>query len=305
MKKIHFILVLLFSVVLTSCNNKDMFSGKHYVYNLEFNINEVKVFSFDFTNDSIASVRFTNAPLYTFNYKYTPSRKFIEFELIDNVNTDSVCKDSVLNSFKVERAYANQLVYEKRSYSDCGQDVFINRTKSFIDQYYEKLKQLEQEEIEKQRLAELKQKLDSKFNKKCDDFTNKCWVHHRSEPRYRNCTHSYMYFQMVEDTATNLRIVVQYAANDWLFIKRMIFNIDGENYDFIPQEMEKDNYTTIWEWCDESCSYHLSLVEALYSAKEVKIRYIGSQYHSDKVMPSSQLKAIQETIDYYKACGGK
>lgn len=82
-------------------------------------------------------------------------------------------------------------------------------------------------------------------------------VKHKNEPKYRNQNGVYLYFQVDQNgKPENLRFCIQYEDDDWLFIRNMIFNIDGENITFIPNDMETDcgNGGRIWEWCDEPAS---------------------------------------------------
>lgn len=298
---------LLLGVLLVSCNEKNNFSGKYYVYNLDVKTDSLEIFSFEFKNDSIASVRFLELPDTTFDYFYILHKDSVEFHNLTPssiAEIDSLNSASVLTDFCVSRL-AIQLRFKSHSYSPSSQSNFESRTEAFIKNQHEIFAQREQERIEQEKLLELKHSLKNNFKEECDDFTNTCWILPKSRPRTKNRTYAYLYFEKNDSVATNLRFVVQYAAEDWLFIKYMIFNIDGTNYDFFPRKMRTDHYVTIWEWCDESAIGHDSLLLALSTAKEVKIRYVGTQYHSDKPLPSSQLKSIQETYLYYKACGGK
>ena len=58
----------------------------------------------------------------------------------------------------------------------------------------------------------------------------------------------------------------------------MIFNIDGDNVTFIPNDVERDNdYGRIWEWSDEPASLESSLVEKIANAKSVKVKFNGDR----------------------------
>lgn len=149
-------------------------------------------------------------------------------------------------------------------------------------------------------------KLAKNFNVKTDEFSDKIWVHHKSEPSYRNRNAVFLYFQTnKENKPSNLRFVVQYEDDDWLFIKNMIFNIDGENFTFIPADMDRDcgNGGRIWEWCDESASLgdNMTLIKKIADAKTVKIKLNGRQYYNTRTMSAAHLKAFKETLDYYFA----
>lgn len=98
-------------------------------------------------------------------------------------------------------------------------------------------------------------KLAPRFNIKKDEFSDKIWVKPKSAPQYTNRNAFYCYFCIINGIPQNLRLRYQYYANDWLFIKSMIFNIDGENIQIIP-DMETDHGGgMIWEWFDEKVYY--------------------------------------------------
>ena len=151
-------------------------------------------------------------------------------------------------------------------------------------------------------------RLSKKFRFNEDEFGDRTWVYHNTTPKYTNRNSIHLYFQKDKDgNASNLRFRVQYEAGDWLFIKNMIFNIDGENVQFIPDDMETDcGYGgRIWEWCDESSTYNQELIHKIVNAKSVKVKFNGRQYYDTKTMSAKELQAFKETFDYYKALGGQ
>ncbi|WP_312750588.1 hypothetical protein [Epilithonimonas hominis] len=144
------------------------------------------------------------------------------------------------------------------------------------------------------------------FTEKKDEFESYSWVKPKSRPIYINQNGFYCYFQKNEDgTVSNLRFVGQYAADDWLFIRNIKFNIDGKTFNYVPNEMKTDHDSTIWEWFDDGSDvYNSEILEALRTAKSAKVRFNGDQYYKDKKISSENLKSIQRTLDYYKALGG-
>lgn len=144
------------------------------------------------------------------------------------------------------------------------------------------------------------------FTEKKDDFNPNTWVKPKSRPYYVNQNGFYCYFSKDSNgNVFNFRFVGQYAAEDWLFIKYLKFNIDGKNYDFYPIKIETDNDSTIWEWFDEQIKINDSdLIEAIANAKSVKVRFEGRQYYKDKIMSQSNILSIKNTLEYYKAQGG-
>ena len=107
------------------------------------------------------------------------------------------------------------------------------------------------------------------------------------------------------DKQNNFRFVFQYYAEDWLFIRSIIFNIDGENITIYPN-METDcGGGYIWEWFDENYSYDLELIQKIANAKSVKMKLNGRQYYDTRTLTSTQINDIKLIYEYYKALGGK
>lgn len=144
--------------------------------------------------------------------------------------------------------------------------------------------------------------LKPKFRVKSDEFSDKSWVYHNTTPKYTNRNSVHLYFCMVNGVANNLRFRFQYEDDDWLFIKSVIFNIDGDNHTFIPFGMQEDcgNGGRIWEWCDSPASDCMDLVNMIANAKSVKIKYNGRQYYNTRTMTAKQIQAFKETLEYYK-----
>ena len=145
------------------------------------------------------------------------------------------------------------------------------------------------------------------FTFKKDVFSNdgRTWVTPKDRPMYIDVNGIYCYFQTNDEKASNLRLKIQYAADDWLFIQSYKFSIDGMVFDYYPDNIDRDNNSTIWEWADNQVTaFDQSLLTALMMAKNAKIRYIGRQYHKDRVITAKQLKSIKRTVQLYRAMGG-
>lgn len=151
--------------------------------------------------------------------------------------------------------------------------------------------------------------LSKNFSTKKDEFSDKSWVQHKNAPKYRNQNGVYLYFQIDKSgKPENLRFCIQYEDDDWLFIRNMIFNIDGENITFIPNKMETDcgNGGRIWEWTDEpaSLSDNMDIINKIAQANSVKIKMNGRQYYDTRTMSTNSLRAFKETLNYYNALAG-
>ena len=183
--------------------------------------------------------------------------------------------------------------------------VEIDSTEIIAEQEARAAKEAESAEKAKER-QELIATLSKNFNEKKDEFSEKIWVKPTNCPKYRNRNATYCYFMKVGNEVSNFRFVLQYENDKWLFIKDLIFNIDGTNYGYRGLNFETDcgNGGRIWEWCDLQFN-DVSLIKALENAKSVKIKMNGRQYYDIRTLSSKDLTSIQNTIKYYKALGGK
>lgn len=143
------------------------------------------------------------------------------------------------------------------------------------------------------------------FNFRTDEFEKCTWVTPKDAPSFTG-NGFYCYFSLVNGRACNLRLKIQYSADDWLFIQSYKLLIDGDSYDYTPSKMERDNSDFIWEWSDDQVTPHIEmLLNSLKNSKEAKIRFIGRQYSKDKNITPKQLVSIKRTMDLFYALGGK
>lgn len=140
------------------------------------------------------------------------------------------------------------------------------------------------------------------FKFKTDEFsTDKTtWVTPKSAAKYRNMNGLHCYF-----SNNNLRFVVQFHRDNWLFIKECQFLIDGKPFLLIPEEVKRDNdYSGITEWFDISVDYKNSdLIEALAAAKSAKVKFIGDQYVDIKNISAKEILGVKKTLELFNAMG--
>lgn len=106
-----------------------------------------------------------------------------------------------------------------------------------------------------------------------------------------------LYIRKFDNGYTVLRFVVSYAADDWLFVQKYIFSADGKSYEITPQEVNRDNRVTIWEWSDEQItSDELEVVTAIINSQKAKMRYEGRQYYKDRVITVSEKTALKNVL---------
>lgn len=147
------------------------------------------------------------------------------------------------------------------------------------------------------------------FNQKRDEFdpVGLTWIIPKSAPKYINMNGVYIYFGALDANPTFpavLRLKLQYCADDWLFIEKIQFLIDGNLFKIIPQEVKRDNNGgKIWEWCDEPID-DKDFVDALENAKSIKIKLIGDNYNDIMTLSEKQVTDIRRSISLYRAMGG-
>lgn len=181
-----------------------------------------------------------------------------------------------------------------------------------IDSEIEKIaKQKRKEEVARKREEEKRLANATKnMRKKYDDMNEITWYRDKTSPKYNNYNGFFGYFGNSNTGSPFLRLRIQYAADDWLFIERYVIKVDGVTYEIEEEkygEIETDNgYGGIWEWLDRAVSKkEMEIMKAVSNGKDVKIRFIGKQYYKDKTINSTQKRALRNVLDAFEAMGGK
>jgi tetratricopeptide (TPR) repeat protein len=135
----------------------------------------------------------------------------------------------------------------------------------------------------------------SALNGKYDEFSDVTWYRSSSSPVYRNRNGFYIYFGIDgNNRKMPLRLVVQYASSEWLFIDSAKVNVDGTNYS-IYGTWERDNDSDIWEWIDEPLD-NVELIQKIINSESAKIRFDGQQYYDTREISSTQKRALKEVL---------
>lgn len=163
----------------------------------------------------------------------------------------------------------------------------------------------EREKEEKERLANATKKM----RVKVDDMNDITWYYDKTSPQYTNYNGFYAYIGKKEGSKPWLRLVIQYAADDWLFIEKYIIKVDGQTYNITEDsygEIKTDNGSGgIWEWLDRKVGFsEYQIIKAVANGKDVKIRFNGKDYYKDKSITEQQKSALRNVLDAYEALGG-
>ena len=191
---------------------------------------------------------------------------------------------------KVNNPSHNELDSTKTSVEEVDSAAIIAQQKQ-----KEAEKAAEAEKVQKQK--EELERLAKNFKLQKDEFSDKTWIFPKDKPKYRNRNATYCYFMKQNNKVQNFRFVFQYVAIDWLFIKDLIFNIDGKIYEYRRLDFNTD--------CGGDLQLSdTDLIRALERAKSIKIKMNGEKYYNVRMLKASTISSIQNTIKYYKALGG-
>ncbi len=157
---------------------------------------------------------------------------------------------------------------------------------------------INQKEIAKKRLSELRP-IEDKFQG-CTFYFDK------GSPKFDNQNGIFLYFAINKDgKAENLRLKIQYFANDWLFVQKVVFLIDGETFEYAPGTWKRDNNTDIWEYNDSRVdAYSAQIITKLVNSKDAQMRFEGQQYYKDKQITKSQILAMRRVLEIYQSISG-
>ncbi|MGE9616769.1 MAG: hypothetical protein ACQPRJ_04305 [Solitalea-like symbiont of Acarus siro] len=142
------------------------------------------------------------------------------------------------------------------------------------------------------------------FRVQKDKFEDSEFYSDKRTPKYSNENFIYPYIGRSDDHVW-LRLKYQYASEDWLFINKAILLVDGVKYE-IYGTWERDHNTSIWEWFDSPVTYsEIFMLEEIANSKSAKIRYIGTQYHKDRVITKKEKSIIKNTLEVFDGLKSK
>ncbi|MEO3404765.1 hypothetical protein AAFN85_12740 [Mucilaginibacter sp. CAU 1740] len=158
------------------------------------------------------------------------------------------------------------------------------------------IRQLSQINVDKVTFA----KLYKAARKKRDQFSGSTYIYDRSSPQYVNYNAIYAYIDKIS-VGSSLRFSIQYTADDWLFIKSVTFNADGENFDYQPTFQTDNGNGAIWEWSDQELDdSYLPMLIKISSAKKVRVKYNGDKYYKIVTVTPLQKAAVKKELQIYK-----
>lgn len=163
--------------------------------------------------------------------------------------------------------------------------------------------------VEAERRADLAKRAESlkkKMRKEVDDMRGLVFYYHPSSTKFVDRNDFFLYISE-KQSDVSLRMRIQYAGDDWLFIERYYIKMDSVVAQIVPiSSVERDNgYGGVWEYYDTVMdATDFEMMQDLAQAKTAKLRYEGQQYYRERDITRTQRQAIQDMLDLYEAMGG-
>lgn len=148
----------------------------------------------------------------------------------------------------------------------------------------------------------LRRRAISVLRKKEDRVDGVTWYRHPNAPKYTNSRSTvYLYIGKRGSQRPWLRMQVQYAASEWLFVNDVAAWHDGVKETLVSGSFERDNNSSIWEWVDVTPSeYQILVLRSLAESSEAILRFTGNQYSRDVKFSAGDKKAIREVLAAYE-----
>lgn len=126
---------------------------------------------------------------------------------------------------------------------------------------------------------------------------------HPNSPRFLNSRSAvYPYIGRKGEDRFWLRLKIQYAASDWLFVQQVLVYVDGNRLVLHEGRFDRDNNTEIWEWVDIAPDAGtIAILQRIASSKEATLRFVGNQYRKDVTISAADKRAIRDILDAYEA----
>lgn len=233
----------------------------------------------------------------------------IDWEIVDIVNWNAVKNISLEDEInKVVGIKAeNQCwtkykqVIIKRELTEEEKQAQLQAEEKAKAEKEEEEKRRQQEKI--QAFAEKQQKIDllkSRCRITYDEFNGITRLEPNAIKNTNNQNAIMLYIGKKDDWTIFRRLKIMYADDSWLFIKSYQFSLWWNIISYTPEKIEKDHYTTIWEWSDNYVSTEENnIIEWIIKNNGWKIRHIGSQYHDDRTLGQTEVNAIKDMQELY------
>jgi len=144
-----------------------------------------------------------------------------------------------------------------------------------------------------------------------DDFTDTTYYQDKSSPKINsaNSTSLFIYVGAKKGGSPSAFLRMQSYGGDYLFIKKVLFKIDGKTFQLTPSSDEAETIpgkVEAFDWFDRTMtSTEISLVQWIINSKKTVMRIQGTRNYKDLTITSTQKKALARMLTVYSGLGGK
>lgn len=166
----------------------------------------------------------------------------------------------------------------------------------------------EKEEALKEKLAELTsitvtkatfKSLYKNTRKHYDEFSKTTFIYDNSSPQHLNYNGVFIYITKIGDDL-ELWFKMQYVSDEWLYINRAIFNLDGKNQDYGWDFRQGSSNNESWEWFAINFTNMPSSMIEIARAKKAKVKYSGKNLYDIVIITKKQQAAMKRQLQVYK-----
>ena len=150
-----------------------------------------------------------------------------------------------------------------------------------------------------------------KCRKKTDDFTGQTTYQDKSSPKILETgsrTDLFIYVATLKGVKPAAFLRMQAYGGDYLFIKKVLFNVDGKTFQLTISSDEAETFpgqVEAFDWADRTMtSKEFSLVQWIINSKKTVMRIQGTRNYKDLTVTSTQKKALARMLTVYKGVGG-
>lgn len=138
------------------------------------------------------------------------------------------------------------------------------------------------------------------MTKSTDEIKGITWVRHRQQSPNGKQVSLYFGTRNGQTAGMPLRMKIQYADPDWLFVNSVTIKADDQVINLGKMDFERDHsYGGVWEWADIVADH--KVVETILQAKKVTVRFEGDKYYADFALPAPQQRNMREVFAAWKA----
>lgn len=132
------------------------------------------------------------------------------------------------------------------------------------------------------------------------------WYRDKATPKIPLRSIAFLYMGR-KTAAPWLQFKVQYWGDNWLFVEKAVFVVDGEKRGEVAGRWERDNGSgSVWEQLDTAVSSsNLPTIKRLAEAKSLLIRFEGRKYYKDFKVPAADIVAMRNVLAAFDEMGGK